>query len=194
MRTFAQKPKTALQAVPARARPGKSREVSSILHGNQTVQRAPAQNDDKKAELEFRGRFAFITESGSSSTGPSSKAGYTAIEARWTVQNSGWETAPEHIDRLTIYKADGCSGCRDKKDEVLSMNVIAPATAPMNQPGGGEFRYEAVTGMFVMNLKAGHYEAYVDLDVHDEVDEINKDNNTLFTSWYAAPSPEPEDE
>ena len=194
MRTFAQKPKAALQTVPARARPGKSREVSAILHGNQTVQRAPAKDGDKKAELEFRSRFAFNTKSGSSSTGPSPKEGYTVIEAQWTVQNSGWETAPEHIDRLTIYKADRCSGCRDQRDEVLSMDATAPETAPMNQPGGGEFRYEAVTGMVLVNLKAGLYDAYVDLDIHDEVDEINKDNNTLFTSWYAAPNPEPEEE
>jgi hypothetical protein len=45
-----------------------------------------------------------------------------------------------------------------------------------------------------MNLKAGLYEAFVDLDVHDGVDEINKDNNTLFTNWYVAPSSEPEPE
>src|SRR5215212_6212861 len=183
MRTFAQKPKAALQAVPARARPGKSREVSSILHGNQTVQRAPVKNDDKKAELEFRSRPAFITKSGSSSTGPSSNEGYAAIQAQWTVMNSGWETAPEHLDRLTIYKADRCSGCRADKDDILSMDVTVPPTAAMNQPGGGEFRYEAVTGITIMNLKAGLYDAYVDLDVHDEVDEINKDNNTLFTNW-----------
>ena len=40
----------------------------------------------------------------------------------------------------------------------------------------------------------GFAHCYVDLDVHDEVDEINKDNNTIFTTWYAAPRSEPEPE
>lgn len=200
MRTFAEKPKTAQMAqmakparsaAPGRAHLGQSREVSSILHsqraaGNQAVQRMPlTQDDPKKAELEFHTRMSFNTKSGSSSTGPSQEEGYTLLEVQWTVLNSGWETAPEHVDRFTLYKADRCSGCREAKDEVFSTDVPAPATAPGS-------KYEAITGMFVMNLKAGHYDAYVDLDVHDEVDEINKDNNRIFTTWYAAPRSEPE--
>lgn len=165
--------------------------MSSILHsqrtaGNQAVQRIPLKQDDnKRAELEFRSRMSFNTKSGSSSTGPSQEEGYTLLEVQWTVLNSGWETAPEHVDRFTIYNADHCSGCREKKDEVFSTDAPAPSTAPGS-------KYEAITGMFVMNLKAGHYDAYVDLDVYDEVEEINEDNNTLFTTWYAAPRSEPE--
>lgn len=197
MRAFARQPKTA-QAMPAkatvagRAHLGPSREVSSILHsqraiGDQAVQRTALKDDEKKAELEFRSRFSFNTKSGSSSTGPS-EAGFTFLEMQWTVLSSGWQTAPEHVDRFTIYKADRCSGCRDGKDEFFSTEVTAPATAPGS-------KYEAVTAGFGMTLPAGHYDAYVDLDVYDEVDEINKDNNTLFTTWLARPpkNPEPEE-
>ena len=186
MRTFAEKPKAALQAVPARARPGKSLEVSSILHPNQAVQRSARTDQDRKAELEFHSQISFHTRSGSNSTGPT-KEGFTGLEMHWTVLNSGWDTAPEHEDRITIYKADRCSGCRADKDEILS----AVVTAPVTEPGK---KYEAVTPIFGFTLRAGHYDAYVDLDIHDEVDEINKDNNTIFTSWYAAPNPEPEDD
>ena len=195
MRTFAENPKTAQRVKPARstapgrAHLGQSREVSSILHsqrtvGNQAVQRMPLKQDDKKAELEFHSRMSFNTKSGSSSTGPSEE-GYTFFEVQWTVLNSGWETAPEHVDRFTIYKADRCSGCKDEKDEFFSTDVTVPSTAPGS-------KYEAITAMFGMNLKAGHYDAYVALDVHDEVEEINKDNNTIFTTWFAAPRNEPE--
>ncbi len=192
MRTFAPKPKAAQQtmaAKPAIPSLGQSREVSSILHtqrtiGNQAVQRAPLKNEDKKAELEFHSRFSFNTKSGSSSTGPS-EAGFTFFELQWTVLNSGWQTAPEHIDKFTLYKADRCSGCREEKDEFFSTVVTAPATTP-------GAKYEAVTAMFGMTLPAGHYDAYVDLDIYDEVDEINKDNNTIFTTWFAAPPKNPE--
>lgn len=186
MRTFAQKPKAALQVVPARARPGKSPEVRSILHPNQAVQRSAQTDQDRKAELEFHSTISFHTRSGSSSIGPT-KEGFTFLEMHWTVLNSGWVTAPEHEDRVTIYKADRCSGCRDDKDDIFSTVVTAPATEPGK-------KYEAVTALFGMTLRAGHYDAYVDLDIHDEVDEINKDNNTIFTSWYTAPNPEPEEE
>ncbi|HEX6863433.1 MAG TPA: hypothetical protein VF414_11485 [Thermoanaerobaculia bacterium] len=194
MRTFARKPKTA-QAMPAKAtvpglaRLGQSREVSSILHlqrtvGNQAVQRTALKDDEKKAELEFHSRFSFNTKSGSSSTGPS-EAGFTFFEVQWTVLNSGWQAAPEHVDKFTLYKADRCSGCREEKDEFFSTEVTAPATAP-------GAKYEAVTAMFGMTLPAGHYDAYVDLDIYDEVDEINKDNNRIFTTWFAAPPKNPE--
>jgi hypothetical protein len=42
--------------------------------------------------------------------------------------------------------------------------------------------------MVGMTVWAGHYDVYVDLDVYDEVEEINEDNNTIFTvllSLYA---------
>ena len=197
MRTFAEKPKTAQLARPVRSTTagrvhlGQSREVSSILHlqrtvGNQAVQRMPLKQDDKKAELEIQHRMSFHTRSGSSSTGPSVE-GYTALEVQWTVLNSGWETAPEHVDRFTLYKADRCSGCRDERDHILSFDVTVPSTDPGS-------KYEAITPTVLVNLKAGHYDAYVDLDVHDEVEEINERNNSHFTTWYAAPRSEPEPE
>ena len=41
--------------------------------------------------------------------------------------------------------------------------------------------------MIGMTLRAGHYDVYVDLDVYDEVEEINKDNNTAFMTFYVKP-------
>lgn len=191
MRAFAQKSMTAQQAVPARStisgrtHLGRNREVGSILHlGRQALQRMPLKDGDKKAELEFHNTLAFNTRSGSSSTGPSQE-GFAVLEIQWTVLNSGWETAPEHVDRLTVYKVGHCSGCRDKNEEIINANATAPATAPGS-------KYESNGPILGMNLEAGHYVAYVDLDVDDDVDEINKDNNTLFTSWYVAPRKEPE--
>jgi hypothetical protein len=147
---------------------------------------------DKKAELEFHSTIAFNrTNSGSSSTGPSQE-GFTFLEIQWTVWNSGWETAPEHVDRVTIYKADRCSGCRDEKDEILNMKVTAPSTVPITQPGEGEFKYEGITAMVGMTIRAGHYDVYVDLDVYDEVEEINEDNNTIFTTFFVKPRNRPE--
>ncbi|HJY81013.1 MAG TPA: DUF4157 domain-containing protein [Candidatus Binatia bacterium] len=150
------------------------------------------QEGEKKAELEFHSTIAFRNiNSGSSSTGPSEE-GFTFLQFQWTVWNAGWETAPEHVDRVTMYKADRCSGCRDEKDELLSMNVTAPSTVPITQPGEGEFKYEAISSIVGMTLPAGHYDVYVDLDVYDEVEEINEDNNTIFTTFFAKPRNKPE--
>jgi hypothetical protein len=43
-----------------------------------------------------------------------------------------------------------------------------------------------------MAFSVGHYDAYVELDVRNEVDEINEDNNTSFLSFYVRPSNEPD--
>ena len=150
------------------------------------------QEAEKKAELEFHSTIAFKNiNSGSSSTGPSEE-GFTFLQFQWTVWNAGWETAPEHVDRVTMYKADRCSGCREEQDELLSMNVTAPSTVPITQPGEGEFKYEAISSIVGMTLQAGHYDVYVDLDVYDEVEEINEDNNTIFTTFFAKPRTKPE--
>ncbi|MCX6046826.1 MAG: hypothetical protein NT075_17105, partial [Chloroflexi bacterium] len=93
----------------------------------------------------------------------------------------------EHVDRVTMYQADRCSGCRDEQDEILRMEVPAPATVPISKAGAGEFRYEGISPMVGMTLHAGHYDVYVDLDVHDEVEEINEDNNTIFTTFFVKP-------
>ncbi|GEM_PF-1309474 len=149
-------------------------------------------SDDKKAELEFHSTIAFNhTNSGSRSTGPSEE-GFTGLEMQWTVWNSGWEIAPEHIDRVTMYQADRCSGCRAEKDEILRMEVPAPATVPITQPGDGAFKYEAISPTVGMTLRAGHYDVYVDLDVYDEVQEINEDNNTIFTTFFVKPRRKPD--
>jgi hypothetical protein len=154
---------------------------------NQPTDRRSREDENKKAELEFHGTIAFIgTNSGSSSTGPSQE-GFTVLQIKWVVWNTGWEAAPAHVDRMTIYNADRCSGCRDEKDEMLKTEVEAPATIPITQPGDGEFRYESISPMVAMTIRAGHYDVYVDLDVYDEVEEINEDNNTIFTSFYVKP-------
>lgn len=144
--------------------------------------------EDKKAELEFHSTVAFnSTASGYSPTGPPTEEGFAAILIRWAVWNTGWKTAPAHVDRLTIYKADRCSGCRDEKDEILTVNVTAPSIVSITQPGEGASEYEGINHMIGMTLRAGHYDVYVDLDVYDEVEEINKDNNTAFMTFYVKP-------
>jgi hypothetical protein len=151
------------------------------------TERMPRKEGDKKAELEFHSTIAFNNpNSGSSSTGPS-KEGFTVLQIQWVVWNTGFETAPEHVDRLTIYKADRCSGCRDEKDEILRAEVTAPATVPITQPGEADFRYKSISPMVGMTIRAGHYDVYVDIDVYDEVEEINEDNNTIFTSFFVKP-------
>jgi hypothetical protein len=101
--------------------------------------RISLKEEDKKAELEFHSTIAFnSTQSGSSRTAPPAEEGYAGIEVRWTVWNTGWATAPAHVDRLTIYKADRCSGCRDEKDEIMSMNVPAPSIVSITQQGESE--------------------------------------------------------
>ena len=152
--------------------------------------------EKNKAELEFHSTIAFKnTKSGSSSTGPAEE-GFAVLQIQWLVWNTGWATAPEHVDRVTIYDANRCSGCRDEKDQILSMNVTAPATVPITQPSTGEFEYEGISPPVGMTIRAGHYDVYVDLDVYDEVEEINKDNNTIFTTFHVKPSnkSEPDDE
>jgi hypothetical protein len=154
---------------------------------NEPIGRRSQKEEQKKAELEFHSTIAFSgTNSGSSSTGPSQE-GFTVLQIKWVVWNTGWEAAPAHVDRMTIYNADRCSGCRDEKDEMLKAEVEAPATRGIAQPGDGEFRYESTGPMVGMTIRSGHYGVYVDLDVYDEVEEINEDNNTIFTSFYVKP-------
>ena len=157
-----------------------------------------SRKQDQKAELEFHSTISFNRpNSGSSSTGPTEE-GFSFLEMAWVVWNTGWETAPEHVDRVTVYKADRCSGCRDEKDEIIRAEVTAPSTVPIARPAGGEFKYKATSPAFGMTIQPGHYDVYVDLDVYDEVEEINESNNTAFTSFYVKPraksEPDLEDE
>ena len=155
---------------------------------NEPKNQISRKEEDKKAELEFHSTVAFNrTESGYSPTGPPTEEGFAAILIRWAVWNTGWKTAPEHVDRLTIYKADRCSGCRDEKDEILTVDVTAPSIVSITQPDEGESEYEGINHMIGMTIRAGHYDVYVDLDVYDEVEEINEDNNTAFMTFYVKP-------
>lgn len=61
----------------------------------------------------------------------------------------------------------------------------APSIASITQPGQAE--YENV--FLVMGLKARLYDAYVGLNVQNQVDEINEDNNTAFLTFSVQPGP-----
>ncbi len=148
-----------------------------------------AQPDDaKKAELEFHSTVAFnSTFSGFNPSGPPKEGDLSFI--RWSVWNTGWKTAPEHMNRLTIYHADRCSGCRDEQDEIFRLEMPAPSIVSITQPGQAEYENVFLVGM---GLRAGLYDAYVDLDVQNQVDEINEDNNTAFMPFAVQPNPENE--
>jgi hypothetical protein len=107
----------------------------------------------------------------------------------WNVWNTGWKTAPEHTDRLTIYRADLCSGCRHEKDEIFRMEIPAPSIASITQLGESDYENAFMIGMA---FSLGHYEAYAELDVHNEVEEINKDNNSAFMVFDVMPRSESE--
>ncbi len=148
----------------------------------------PQQGADKKAELEFHSTVAFnSTFSGFNPCGPPKEGDLSFI--RWSVWNTGWKTAPEHMNRLTIYHADRCSGCRDEKDEFFRLEMPAPSIVSITQPGQAEYENVFLVGM---GLKAGLYDAYVDLDVQNQVDEINEDNNTAFMTFSVQPGPKDE--
>jgi hypothetical protein len=68
------------------------------------TERMPWKEGDKKAELEFHSTIAFNSpNSGSSSTGPS-KEGFYVLQIQWVVWNTGFEIAPEHVDRLPLLR------------------------------------------------------------------------------------------
>lgn len=184
------------EALPPATAISASALIQSELGGvNQPHDRISLKEEDKKAELEFHSTVAFDrTQSDLRRTGPPAEEGFAAIAIRWAVWNTGWETAPVHVDRLTIYKADRCSGCRDEKDELLSMDVTAPSIVSITQQSESE--YEGINPIVGMTFRAGHYDAYVDLDIYDEVEEINEDNNTAFMTFYVKPrnKSEPETE
>jgi hypothetical protein len=144
--------------------------------------------NDKKAELEFHSALHFNrTLSGFDPTGPPKEGEFSVLW--WSVWNTGWKTAPEHTNRLTIYRADLCSGCRDENDRIFLAEVPAPPIVSITQQGKSDYENSVLLGM---SLSAGHYDAYVELDVRNQVDEINKDNNTAFTTFVVAPGNESE--
>ncbi len=136
-----------------------------------------------KAELEFHSALHFNRAfSGFNPTSEPKEGEYSIIW--WSVWNTGWKTAPEHTNRLTIYNADLCSGCRYEKDEFFRSEITAPSIVSGNQQGKSDYENAVLIGM---SLSAGRYEAYVELDVRNEVEEINEDNNTAFMVFVVRP-------
>ncbi|MDY0042646.1 MAG: DUF4157 domain-containing protein, partial [Desulforhabdus sp.] len=156
------------------------REPEDPIKPNDRTSRKEEYN---KAELEFHSALHFNrTFSGFNPKGEPKEGEYSIIW--YSVWNTGWKTAPEHTDRLTIYNADLCSGCRDEKDNILRSEMRAPSIVSGDQPGQSEYENSFLVGA---PLQAGHYEAYVELDVHNEVDEINEDNNSAFMVFVVRP-------
>jgi CARDB len=160
------------------------RQPLSPLAGEQAEQsdvRRPS-GERKKAELAFHTALHFNrTFTGFNPTAEPKENELSVIW--WRVWNPGWETAPEHTNRFTLYKADRCSGCRYKEDEIMVAEILGESIDSIAQKG--KYYYE--NSVLINSLEAGLYDAYVDLDVHNQVDEINEDNNTLFMSFTVRP-------
>ena len=105
----------------------------------------------------------------------------------WKVWNTGWKTAPGHTNRLTIYKADFCSGCRREEDEIFRSEISAPPIVSITQQGQSDYENAVMIGM---PFPPGHYEAFDELDIHKEVEKINKDNNSAFMVFDVRPRSE----
>jgi hypothetical protein len=141
----------------------------------------------RKANLEFHSALHF--NRGFSGFNPTREPeeGESAI-IWWSVWNTGWTTAPEHTNRLTIYDANLCSGCRKEEDEIFRSEILGPAIVSGVEQGKSEYE----NAVLVAPLSAGRYEAYVKLDVQNQVEEINEDNNTAFLIFNIRPGKESE--
>jgi hypothetical protein len=164
---------------------------SSVLHrrdlNEPDDQISLKEQQNKKAELEFHSVLHFNrTLSGFNPT-VEPKEDEGAI-IWWRVWNTGWKTAPEHMNRLTIYKADLCSGCRYERDEIFRSQISAPSIVPGTQQGQSEYE----SAVLIPALSDGNYDTYVELDVQNEVEEINEDNNSTFMSFRVRPRNESE--
>jgi len=141
----------------------------------------------RKPELEFHSALHFNSKfSGFNPTAEPEEDGYGILW--WSVWNTGWTRAPEHTNRLTIYNANLCSGCRKQEDEISRSDIAGPAIVSGVEKGKSEYENAVLIGPF----PAGRYEAFVELDVHHEVDEINEDNNTAFLNFSVKPSKDSE--
>ena len=141
----------------------------------------------RKAELEFHSALHFNRSfSGFNPTSEPEDGGYGIVW--WSVWNTGWASAPEHTNRLTLYNADLCSGCRNDKDEISRSEILGPAIVTGMEPGKSEYENAVIIGP----LSAGHYDVYVELDVGKQVEEINEDNNVAFMVFNVRPGKEPE--
>lgn len=141
----------------------------------------------RKPELEFHSALHFISKfSGFSPTAEPEEGGYGILW--WSVWNTGWRSAPEHTNRLTIYNARLCSGCRKQEDELSRSDTLGPAIVSGVEQGKSDYENAVLVGP----LSAGRYEAFVELDVHNQVDEINEDNNTAFLNFSIRPAKDSE--
>ena len=141
----------------------------------------------RKPELEFHSALHFNSKfSGFSPTAEPEEGDYGILW--WSVWNTGWRSAPEHTNRLTIYNANLCSGCRKQEDEVFRSEVPGPAIVSGTEPGKSEYENAVLVGA----LSAGRYDAYVELDVQNQVEEINEDNNRAFMVFSIRPGKDSE--
>jgi hypothetical protein len=147
----------------------------------------PTSQPRKKAELEFHSALHFnSTFSGFNPTAEPEEGGYGILW--WSVWNTGWTRAPEHTNRLTIYNAALCSGCRKQEDEISRHEIPGPSIVSGVEQGKSEYENAVVVGPFA----AGRYEAFVELDVQNQVDEINENNNTAFLNFNIRPGKDSE--
>ncbi len=65
------------------------------------------------------------------------------------------------------------------------MIVEIPQEAIESIAQQGKYYYE--NSILINSLEAGHCDAYVDLDIYNQVDEINEDNNTLLMTFTVRP-------
>jgi Domain of unknown function (DUF4157) len=114
-----------------------------------------------------------------------------AFEIGWIVRNTGWKTAPEHQNTLTIYDAKYCAGCRRPEDEVYRIEQSAPSIISVAQLGKEPGKDEYQETFTIGGLQAGHYEIVAELDSKKEVDEINEDNNVQFMMLNVRPGNKP---
>jgi hypothetical protein len=155
----------------------------------QTQPQGPASQGRKpqKPELEFHSALHFNSKFSGFNPTSEPEAGDNGI-LWWSVWNTGWKSAPEHTNRLTIYNANLCSGCRKPEDEVSRHEIAAPGIVSGEQPGKSDYENAVLVGPF----SAGHYEAVVELDVQQQVDEINEDNNKAFLVFSIKPGTDSE--
>ena len=166
---------SAIGRSPARCRPDCKR--------NPTIQLL----EGKKLELEFHSALHFNSKfSGFSPTAEPEEGDYGILW--WSVWNTGWRSAPEHTNRLTIYNANLCSGCRKQEDEISRSEIPGPAIVSGAEQGKSDYENAVLVGP----LSAGRYEAYVELDVQNQVEEINEDNNTAFLIFNIRPGKDSE--
>jgi hypothetical protein len=129
--------------------------------------------------LHFNSQF-----SGFNPTSEPEEGGYGILW--WRVWNTGWTSATEHTNRLTIYDAKLSSGYRKPEDEISRHEIAAPAIVSGEEQGKSEYENAVLVGPF----SAGLHEAFVELDVHKQVDEINEGNNTAFLVFNIKPGKE----